>query len=243
MGDCVQIVGVVVGIGILHVHRVLFQLHKQQRNPVAKTYNIGAATVEVTVDFQLFDVQKVVVVRVLKINNFCSFFFRSATGTLDDDRNPISDKVVFFLVDLDQGGGGKMLLYLFLGFVQLGRGEPRVQPLEGLPKIPGEQNFMVAYPTKVAVLAQLFRVIGKGHLSAQLPLQQVTDAFLHKDIFGVVVAHTVPPYFVLILKSQYLVNFIYKRRTFSNSSIAPQFFIFFINIRFGFVYDFICHYR
>ena len=55
MGDGVQIVGVVVGIGILHVHRGLFQLHKQQRNPVHKAHNIGTAAVEVTVDFQLLD--------------------------------------------------------------------------------------------------------------------------------------------------------------------------------------------
>ena len=83
----------------------------------------------------------------------------------------------------------RWLLHLFLGLVQLGSGEPRVQPLEGLPKIPGEQDFPVACPAKGAVLAQLFRVVGKGNLPAQLPLQQVPGTLLDEDIFGVVVAH------------------------------------------------------
>ena len=55
MRDGVQIVGVVVGIGILHVYRGFFQLHKQQRDTVHKTHNIGAAAVEIAVDFQLLD--------------------------------------------------------------------------------------------------------------------------------------------------------------------------------------------
>lgn len=84
-----------------------------------------------------------------------------------------------------------MLLHFFLGFINLGRGEPRVQPLEGLPKIPGEKDFPVACPTKGAVFAQLFGVVGKGNLPAQLPLQQVSGTFLDENVFGVVVAHKI----------------------------------------------------
>lgn len=51
VGDGVQIVGVVVRIGVLDIHRVLFQLYKQQGNSIHKAHNIGAAAVEVAVDF------------------------------------------------------------------------------------------------------------------------------------------------------------------------------------------------
>ena len=132
-----------------------------------------------------------VVFRVLKVNDRHFLFLRPAAGALDGNGDTVPYKGVFFLVDMNQGGGGKVLLHLLLGFVQLGRGEPRVQPLEGLPKIPGKQNLMAACPAKGAVFPQLFGVIGKGHLPAQFPLQQVPGAFLDKDIFGVVAAHKV----------------------------------------------------
>ena len=64
-----------------------------------------------------------------------------------------------------------MLFHFLLGFIQLGRSEPRVQPLEGLPKIPGEQDFMITCPTKGAVLTQLFGVVSKDHLPSQLLFQ------------------------------------------------------------------------
>ena len=91
-----------------------------------------------------------------------------------------------------------MALHLLLGLVHLGGGEPRIEPLEGFPKIPGEQNLMVACPAKGAVLAQLFGVVGKGYLPAQFPLQEVPGALLDKDIFGVVVAHRITSLFWII---------------------------------------------
>lgn len=171
MGDSVQIVSIVVGISVLHIHCVLFQLHKQQRDTIHKAHNICAAAVKIAVDFQLFDSQKVVVVRILKVNDCCFFLLSSTIWTLDSDRNTVPDKGVFFLVDLNQGGGGKVTFHFLLSFVQLGRGEPRVQPLKGLPKIPGEQDFMITCPTKGAVLTQLFGIVSKSHLPAQLLFQ------------------------------------------------------------------------
>ena len=55
MGDSVQIVSIVVGISVLHIHCVLFQLHKQQRDTIHKTHNICAAAVKITMDFQFLD--------------------------------------------------------------------------------------------------------------------------------------------------------------------------------------------
>ena len=45
VGDGVQVVGVVVGVGILHVHGVLFQLHKQQRDAIHKAHDVRPAAV------------------------------------------------------------------------------------------------------------------------------------------------------------------------------------------------------
>ena len=68
MRDGIQVVGIVVGIGVLHIHRGIFQLHKQQGNAIDKTHDVGAAVVEIAADFQLLDGQKMIVFRVLKVN-------------------------------------------------------------------------------------------------------------------------------------------------------------------------------
>ena len=124
-------------------------------------------------DFQLLDGQEVIVARLLEVDDLGPLFLGFAVGALDSDRNAVSNKGILLLIDLHQGGGGQMGLHLLLGLVHLGRGEPRVQPLESLPKIPGEQDFPITCPAKGAVFAKFFRVVGIGHLPAQLPLQQV----------------------------------------------------------------------
>ena len=132
-----------------------------------------------------------IVGRVLKVDNPSTLFLGFAVGSLDGNGDTVPDKSVFFLVDLNQRGGGKVLLHLFLGLVQLGGGEPRVQALQRLPKIPSEQYFTVACPAEGAVLAQLLRIVGIGDLPAQLPLQQAPGRFLDENVFGVVVAHRI----------------------------------------------------
>lgn len=51
------------------------------------------------------------------------------------------------------------------------------------------QNFLVAFAAQDAIFAQLLGVVGIDGLPAQPPLQQVADALLDEDVFGVVVAH------------------------------------------------------
>lgn len=170
MGDGVQVVGVVVCIGVLDIHRILLQLHEQQGNSIHKTHDIGAAAVEVAVDFQLFDGQKVVVFRVLKVDDRRFLLLCPAAGALHSNGNAIPNQGILLLVDLHERGSGEAVLHLLLSLVQLSGGEPWIEPLEGLPKIPGEQNLLVAFPAKGTALAQLFRIVGKGHLPAQLPL-------------------------------------------------------------------------
>ena len=121
-------------------------------------------------NFQLLDGQKVIVSRVLKVDDLCSFLLGFPIGALDSNGDALPDKGVLLLVDLHEGGGGQAEFHLFLSLVQLGKGEPRVQALESLPKIPGEQDLLIACPAEGAVRTQLLRVVGIAHLSAQHPL-------------------------------------------------------------------------
>ena len=189
MGNGVEIIGVVVGVGILHVHRVLLQFNKQQRNPIDETDNIRAAAVQVTVDLQLFDGEEMVVIGIPEVDDRGIFGFCPAAGLLHCDGDAVTNQEIFFLVDLQQGGGGQSVLQCALSLVHLSGCDPRIQAQQSLTKIPGQQNLPVALAAKRAVFAQLLRVVGKGDLPAQLVFEQVTGAFLDEDIFGIVVAH------------------------------------------------------
>jgi len=191
MGNGVEIIGVVVGVGILHVHRVLLQFNKQQRNPVDKADNIRTAAVQVAVDLQLFDGEEMVVIRIPEVDDRGIFGFCPAAGLLHCDGDAVTNQEIFFLVDLQQGGGGQSVLQCALSLVHLSGCNPRIQAQQSLPKIPGQQDLLVALAAKRAVFAQLLRVVGKSDLPAQLILKQVTSAFLYKYVFGIVVAHGV----------------------------------------------------
>ena len=168
MGNGVEIIGVVVGVGILHVHRVLLQFNKQQRNPIDETDNIRAAAVQVTVDLQLFDGEEMVVIGIPEVDDRGIFGFCPAAGLLHGDRDTIPNEEILLLVDLQQGGGGQSVLQCALSLVHLSGCNPRIQAQQSLPKIPGQQNLPVALAAKRAVFAQLLRVVGKGDLPAKL---------------------------------------------------------------------------
>ena len=153
VGDGVQIVGVVVGVGVLHVHPGGLQLHEKQRNAVDKAHDICPATVEVAVNFQLPDGEEVVVGRVLEVDDGGVFFLCSAAGLLHSDGDAVPNQEILFLVDLQQGCGGQTVFHEPLGLVQLGGGEPRIQAQKSLPKIPGQQDFLVALAAQCAGLA------------------------------------------------------------------------------------------
>ena len=168
MGNGVEIIGVVVGVGILHVHRVLLQFNKQQRNPIDETDNIRAAAVQVTVDLQLFDGEEMVVIGIPEVDDRGTFGFCPAAGLLHGDRDTIPNEEILLLVDLQQGGGGQPIFQSALGLVHLSGCNPRIQAQQSLTKIPGQQNLPVALAAKRAVFAQLLRVVGKGDLPAKL---------------------------------------------------------------------------
>ena len=153
VGDGVQIVGVVVGVGVLHVHPGGLQLHKQQRNAVDKAHNIRPAAVQIPVDFQFPDGEEVVVVWVLEVDNGSVFFLCFAAGLLHGDGDAVPNQEIFFLVDLQQGGGGQAALHEPLGLFDLSGGEPRIQAQQSLPKIPGQQDFLVALAAQSAGFA------------------------------------------------------------------------------------------
>ena len=195
MGNGVEIIGVVVGVGILHVHRVLLQFDVQQRNPVDKADDIRTAAVQVAVDLQLFDGEEMVVIGILKIDNSSFLLFGFATRLLHRDGDAVTNQEIFVLVDLQQGGGGQPIFQSALGLVHLSGCNPRIQAQQSLPKIPGQQNLPVALAAKRAVFAQLLRVVGKCDLPAQLILEQMTSTFLNEDVLGIVVTHTYASFF------------------------------------------------
>ena len=104
MGNRVQIVGVIAGIGILNIHIVIFQLHEQQGDAVDKAHDIRPAAVEFAVDFQFLDGQKVVVQRVIKVKYPNTPDFLLSIGLLDRNRDAIPEIAVLLLIDLDQRG-------------------------------------------------------------------------------------------------------------------------------------------
>ena len=191
MGDGIQIVGVVVGVGVLHIHPGGFQFHKQQRDAIDKAHNVGTAAVQVAVDLQFLDGEKMVVARVLEVDHGGVFLLCLAAGLLHGDGDAVPDQEILLLVDLQQGGGGQAVFHEPLGLVHLSGGDPGVQAQQGLPEIAGQQDLLVALAAKGAGFAQLLGVVGIDDLPAQLVPEQVAGAALNQDVFGVVVAHGV----------------------------------------------------
>ena len=133
--DGILIVGEIVGVGILDIYVDGFEFHEEQRNTVDKADNIGAAAVESTVDFEFFDSEKMVVERILKINEFCGAGGDFAIGEFDGYRNTVADEKIFLLVDLHKGGRSKMSFEFLLGFINLNRSHPGIELLQFETKI------------------------------------------------------------------------------------------------------------
>ena len=142
-------------------------------------------------DFQFLDGKKIVVFRMLKINDSGALFLCFSARLFHRDRDPIPNQKIFLLIDLQQGGGGQVMLQFALGLIELNRRDPGIQTQQSLPKIPGQQDLLIAFAAKAAVFAQFLRVVGKGHIPAQLLLEQMPGGFLNEDVFGVFVAHGV----------------------------------------------------
>ena len=102
VGNCVQIVRVVVGVGVLHVHGGLFQLHKQQRNAVHKANDVRPPAVQLPVDFQLLDGQEIVLARVLEIDHRRPPGLSFPIRPLDRDGDAVPDQKILLLVDLQK---------------------------------------------------------------------------------------------------------------------------------------------
>ena len=98
--DGILIVGKVVGVGVLNINIDRFEFHEEQRDAVDKTDDIGAAAVVVAVDFEFFDGEKMVVERVLKIDEFGVAGGDFAIGEFYGNGNTVADEEIFFLIDL-----------------------------------------------------------------------------------------------------------------------------------------------
>lgn len=106
MENGIQIIGVVVGIGVLHIHHVLFQLNEQQRDSVDKADDVCAAAVQVAVNLQFLDGEKMVIPGILKVNDSGIFRLCSAAGPLHHVGDTVANEKIFFLVGLKQRSSG-----------------------------------------------------------------------------------------------------------------------------------------
>lgn len=200
MRDRVQIVRVVVGVGVLHVHRGVFEFHEYQRKAVDKADDIRPFSVILAVDFHLLHREEAVFRRILEVDHHGAALLRAPVGAADGDGDAVAQEKVFLLVDLQERRGGEPLLQRSDGLADLGGRDPGVEFLQRGAQIPLQQDLFVACPPQRAVFPQHFLVVGIDHIPAQLVPQQIPRRLLDKDVFGIVVGHDFSPRcFILVI--------------------------------------------
>ena len=160
--DRVQIVRVVVGIGVLHVHRGVFELHEQQRQAVDKADDIRPAAVEVAVDLHLLHREEVVFRRVLKVDEGGAPCLAFPVRAADGDGDAVAQEEVFLLVDLQKRRGGEPLLQRSDSLADLGGRDPGVELLQRCAEIPFQQDLFIACPPQRAVFPQHGRILWRA---------------------------------------------------------------------------------
>ena len=98
--DGILIVGKVFGKGILHIDIDCFEFHKKQGNTVDKADDIGTAAIVITVDFEFFDGEEMVVGGILKVDESGGAGGDFAIGEFDGNGDSVTDERIFFLIDL-----------------------------------------------------------------------------------------------------------------------------------------------
>ena len=185
----VQIIGVIIRIGIFHVHIVAFQFNEQERQTVHETDDICTTPVQVAVDFQLLYSEEMVIVRDIKINDSGPLLFRSAIGFLHLHRDPIPDQEILLFIDLQKRRGRQIRGKRLTGFGDLSIRDPRIELLQSLSEIAPEDNLMIALSSKGPVLAQDLGIIRINKVPAQLVMQQSSRAVLNQYIFRILILH------------------------------------------------------
>ena len=192
--DRVQIIRVVVGVGVLHVHRGVFQLHEQKRQAVDKADDIRPPAIEVAVDLHLLHCEEMIFLGILKVDHHGAALLGSTVRATDGNRNAVAQKEVFLLVNLHERRCGEPLLQCSDGLADLGGRNPGVEFLQRGAEVPLQQDLFKACPPQRAVFPQHFLVVGIDHIPVELVMQQIPRRLLDKDVFGIVVAHGTLPF-------------------------------------------------
>ena len=205
MRDRVQVVGVIVLVGVPHVHRRLLQLHEEQREAVHEAHDVRPAAVQLPVDLQLLDRQEFVVLRVPEVDHRGGLRLRLPVRLLDRYRDAVADQEILLLVRLQQRCGGQAVFQYLLSFRYLILGHPRVQPLQSSAEIPHEQDVPIRLSPERPVNSQHLRVVRELDIPAKLILKQFSGAFLNKNIFRIIVTHEedsgLSTFFIIVDKS------------------------------------------
>ena len=171
--DGIEIIRVVVGVSVLHVHRRVFELDEKQRDAVDKIDDIRPSAVEIAVNFHFFYGEEVILCRVLEVDCCGALRLRAAVRMPDCDRDAVAQQEILFLVDLHEGGGGEPLPERSDGLVDLRGRNPWVELFQRRADIASQQDLFVILPSQRPAFAQYFLVVGIDYLPAQLVAEQI----------------------------------------------------------------------
>ena len=104
-------------------------------------------------DFKLFHRKEVIVCRCVEVNDCRIFCFGLTIGLFHSDGDSVFYKIVLLFVYLQEGCRGQAMLHHTLGLVNLSGTYPWIKAQQSLPKMPGQQDSLIACPPKAAILA------------------------------------------------------------------------------------------
>ena len=102
LGDGAEVVGIIIGVGVLHIDIEVLQLDEEERQAVDKAHDVRSAAVEIAMDFQFLDGKEVIVLRLVEVDEQGLAGFGAAVRQFDGDGDTVADELVLFLVDLKE---------------------------------------------------------------------------------------------------------------------------------------------
>ena len=171
MRNGVQIVCVVLVIGFYHIHIMILQLYKQQRQTIDKTYDVGSPTVIGSLDPQLTNGNKAILLRICKVNHFCFSCARSSVWSGIRNIYAIPYQLILCLIGLHERSCRDMAMYLLDSFFFLLRCDPRVELSERTSKIAFQYDLVFTSTSQCTVLTQFLTIKRKDGFPLQFIME------------------------------------------------------------------------
>ena len=100
MRNRIQIVCIVVIVGGTHIHRVLFQLNKEERDTIDETDDIRPSVVDIPVNLHLLHREKAVLRGIREVNHHRTPLLLPAVRLLHRHGDAVADEEILLLVHL-----------------------------------------------------------------------------------------------------------------------------------------------